>query len=142
MNIFSQYFGRFLASRRSSSLFRRRTILESLSRTKREDRLADRLSHRLVDQARRDLPGLLTQLGSSAQGLSDAEADALREKYGLNEVEHEGPVRWWQHLWLSYNNPFNLLLTLLAAVSYFTHDSQAAVVIASMVLLATLIRFI
>lgn len=142
MNIFSQYFGRFLASRRSSSLFRRRTILESLSRNRREDRLADRLSHRLVDQARRDLPGLLTQLGSSAQGLSDAEADALREKYGLNEVEHEGPVRWWQHLWLSYNNPFNLLLTLLAAVSYFTHDIQAAVVIASMVLLATLIRFI
>lgn len=142
MNIFSQYFGRFLASRRSSSLFRRRTILESLSRTRREDRLADRLSHRLVDQARSDLPGLLTQLGTSAQGLSDAEADALRQKHGLNEVEHERPVRWWQHLWLSYNNPFNLLLTLLAAVSYFTHDIQAAVVIASMVLLATLIRFI
>ncbi|MBP6762317.1 MAG: hypothetical protein KA131_11155, partial [Thauera sp.] len=30
MNIFSQYFGRFLASRHSSNLFRRRTILDSL----------------------------------------------------------------------------------------------------------------
>ena len=39
----------------------------------------------------------------------------------------------------SYNNPFNLLLTLLAAVSCFTRDTQAAVVIGSMVLLATLI---
>ena len=56
-----------------------------------------------------------------------------RQQHGLNEVEHERPVRWWRHLWLSYNNPFNLLLTLLAAVSCFTRDTQAAVVIGSMV---------
>ncbi len=142
MNIFSQYFGRFLASRRSSGLFRRGTILESLSRGQHADQHADMLSRRLVEQARRDLPSLLTQLGTSAQGLSDADADALREQHGLNEVEHEGPVRWWRHLWLSYNNPFNLLLTLLAIVSYFSRDTQAAVVIASMVLLATVIRFV
>jgi len=142
MNIFSQYFGRFLASRHSSSLFRRRAILDSLSRGKRAERLSDTLNCRLVDQAGSELAALLTQLGSSVHGLSDAQADSLRAQHGLNEVEHERPVRWWRHLWLSYNNPFNLLLTLLAAVSCFTQDTQAAVVISSMVVLATLIRFV
>lgn len=141
MDIFRQYFGRHLASRRSGSLFRRGKILESLSRGRRSDRLSDALNRRLVAQARGELPQLLAQLGTSTQGLSEAEADALREQYGLNEVEHEGPVPWWRHLWLSYNHPFNLLLTLLAAVSHFTRDTQAAVVIGSMVVLATLIRF-
>ena len=65
----------------------------------------------------------------------------LRERYGPNEVEHEGFVRWWRHLWLSYNNPFNLLLTLLAVVLVLIKDIQGAVVITVMVVLATLIRF-
>ncbi|MDY0185585.1 MAG: magnesium-translocating P-type ATPase, partial [Desulfuromonadaceae bacterium] len=142
MNIFRQYFGRFLRSRRSISLFRRRAILETVSRGSRADKLSDALNRRLVEQARGDMPPLLEQLGTSTQGLSDIEADALREQHGPNEVEHERPVQWWRHLWLSFNNPFNLLLTLLAVVSYFTSDIQAAVVITSMVVLATLIRFV
>ena len=142
MNIFSQYFERFLALRQSSSLFGRRNILDSLSRGKQAERLSDSLNHRLAEQAHNDLPSLLAQLSTSTQGLSDAEANALREQHGLNEVEHERPVKWWRHLWLSYNNPFNLLLTVLAAVSYFTNDAQAAIVITSMVVLATLIRFV
>ncbi len=142
MSIFSQYFERYLASRRRRSLFRRQVILESLSRSKRAVRLSGTLNRRLVEQARSDLPGLLEQLGTSPQGLTQPQADALREKYGPNEVEHERPVPWWQHLWLSYKNPFNLLLTLLAAVSYLTHDIQAAIVICCMVFLATLIRFV
>ena len=141
MNILIEYFGRFLASRRSRNLFRRRTILESLARGRRADRVSDTLNRRLVEQARGDLAGLLGRLGTSARGLSDAEADVLRARHGLNEVGQEGPVPWRRHLWLSYNNPFNLLLTVLAAVSFFTHDEQAAVVIGAMVLLATLIRF-
>ncbi|SPE23507.1 magnesium transporter [Burkholderiales bacterium] len=46
------------------------------------------------------------------------------------------------HLWQCYRNPFNLLLTLLAALSYYTEDIKATIVIGSMVLLSTLIRFI
>ncbi|HUW25742.1 MAG TPA: magnesium-translocating P-type ATPase [Gallionella sp.] len=142
MNIFSQYFGRYLALHRNRSLFRRQAVLESLPGGRRAERVSGSLNRRLVDQARSDLPGVLEQLGTSVHGLSDMEADALREQHGLNEVEHERPMRWWQHLWVSYNNPFNLLLTLLAVVSYLTHDIQATVVIVSMVLLATLMRFV
>jgi Mg2+-importing ATPase len=142
MNFFSQYFDRFLGSRHSRNLFRRRPIFESLSRARRDDRPPATLNRRLVEYARIDIAELLTELGTSALGLSDAHAAVLRERYGLNEVEYEAPVSWWGHLWLSYNNPFNLLLTLLAVVSYFTGDIHAAAVIAIMVLLATLIRFV
>jgi len=142
MNVFSRYFGRYLTSRRVGNLFRRGVLFESLSGGARSERPSETLNRRLVEQARADPAELLTRLGTSARGLSEAEADVLLEQHGLNEVEHEGPVRWWRRLWLSYNNPFNLLLTLLAAVSYFTDDIQATVVIGTMVVLATLIRFV
>lgn len=141
MNSLRQYFGHFVESRRNSILFHRRMILESVSRGRRPEQLSDTLNRRLVNQACSQLPDLLAKLGTSAQGLGESEVQALREKHGLNEVAHERPIPWWRHLWLSYNNPFNLLLTLLATVSYVTNDMQATVVIATMVILATLIRF-
>jgi len=141
MNIFKQYFERYLNARKSKNLFRRRSILESMPREKRQQRPSDTLNRRLLSEARLDLPQLLAQLGTSVQGLTDAEAEELLEQHGFNEVEHESAVRWWRHLWLSYNNPFNLLLTLLALVSIFTKDLQGAVVITVMVVLATLLRF-
>src|SRR5690606_38621922 len=137
MNTWRQYFESFLAKRRSSNLFGRRIILDSVSIEKRAERVSDYLNCRLVDQARQELPSLLDQLGTSTQGLDDEQVDSLRAQHGLNEVEHERPAPWWKHLWLSYNNPFNLLLTLLAVVSYVTDDIDAAVVISTMVVLAT-----
>lgn len=141
MKFFSEYFGRYMKSRRNKGLFRRPSILESLSRSTRTEKLSETLNQRLVDQARSDLDDQLSQMGTSPDGLSDSQVDALREQHGPNEVEHERPVSWLRHLWLSYNNPFNLLLTVLALVSYFTGDMQGTVVITTMVVLATLIRF-
>lgn len=134
-------FNRFLALRHSRNLFRRQPILESVTRGRRAARPEEPLNRRLVEHARLDLDALLTQLGTSTQGLSDSRAATLLDEHGPNEVEHDRPVRWWRHLWLSYSNPFNLLLTVLAAVSYFTGDMQGTLVIAIMVVLATLIHF-
>ena len=141
MNLFRQYIARYLAARRSRNLFRRQPVLDSLPRDRRAVRHSDTLNHRLVDQARADLNKVLTQLETSARGLGEAQAEALLQTHGPNEVEHDRPIPWWRHLWLSYNNPFNLLLTVLAAVSLFTGDLQGTVVIGVMVVLATLIRF-
>ena len=142
MSIFNQFFGLFLKSRHTSHLFRRRVILESLSAEGRSGAVPDQLSRQLVQEAKDDLASVLAQLNTRKEGLSHAEADAIREKVGPNEVEHEKPMSWWLHLWLSYKNPFNLLLTVLAAVSWFTEDVKAAIVIGSMVALSTLIRFV
>ncbi len=142
MNIFNQLFARFLVSRRTRHLFRRRVILESLSKDGQTRAIPAQLTEQLVNQAQQDLPSLLSQLQTRAEGLSDAEADVIRERVGPNEVEHEKPMSWPHHLWLSYNNPFNLLLTVLAIVSYVTNDNKGAIVIGSMVTLSTLLRLV
>ncbi len=66
----------------------------------------------------------------------------LRKRLGSNEVRHEQPLPWWTHLWQCYRNPFNLLLTVLALVSYVTEDMKATLVIGSMVVLSTVLRFL
>ena len=106
------------------------------------DRSSDRLNRQLVAWANRELSELLAEFGTSPDGLSAIEADEVREHVGPNEVEHDKPMPWWWHLWVSYRNPFNLLLTLLGIVSYLTGDAQAAVVIAVMVMIATVLRFV
>jgi len=84
---------------------------------------------------------LLRQLGSHRDGLTEVQAAEIRARVGVNEVEYEKPLSWWQHLWLSYRNPFNLLLTLLAVISYLTEDMKGTVVIGTMVVFSTLLRF-
>ncbi|WP_085315296.1 magnesium-translocating P-type ATPase [Derxia lacustris] len=85
---------------------------------------------------------LLARLASRADGLSDAEAAAIRARCGPNIVLHEPPLPAWRHLWLCYRNPFNLLLSMLALVSWLTDDLRATVVIGAMVLLSVGIRFV
>jgi Mg2+-importing ATPase len=100
------------------------------------------LAETLSSAARVDISELFQTLHSRADGLTEAEADAIRASAGPNEVEHEKPISKWVHLWQCYKNPFNLLLTVLAAVSYLTEDMKATIVIGSMVVLSTLMRFI
>lgn len=95
----------------------------------------------LVEAAKASPESLLKRFETSWDGLAESQANVLRERVGLNEVQHEKPLPWWQRLWMSYRNLFSLLLTLLAIVSYLTEDIKATVVIASMVVLATLLRF-
>ncbi|WP_169732496.1 HAD-IC family P-type ATPase [Derxia gummosa] len=85
---------------------------------------------------------LLASLGSRADGLTDAEAAAIRARCGANLVEHEPPLPAWRHLWQCYRNPFNLLLSALAALSWLTDDLRATLVMAAMVLLSVGIRFV
>ena len=144
MHRLTSLFSRFLAARRASHLFGREAMLESLPGAGRAPvaAAAGPQEAELLRQCAQDPARLLAALGSSPQGLSAAQAEAVRARVGPNEVEHEGPMPAWRHLWLSYKNPFNLLLTALAALSYSTHDLKAAGVIGSMVALSTLIRFV
>jgi len=100
------------------------------------------LAQSLLASSQADIEHLLQQLHSRPDGLTEQEADAIRLDVGPNEVEHEKPLSWWVHLWHCYKNPFNLLLTVLAAVSYATEDMKATIVIGSMVVLSTMMRFI
>ena len=140
-SMLKELFGGFVRTRGIGRHFRRLILLESLrgAGVSREPPLT--LSQSLIVAARSDADALLKQLGSQQHGLSEAQADAARERFGRNEIEQEKPLPWWQHLWHCYKTPFDLLLTLLAVISYVTEDLKATIVIGSMVVLSVMIRF-
>jgi Mg2+-importing ATPase len=139
--LLKERFAAFLRSRHLARHFRRLALLDTLAQTGVSREVPPTLTQTLVRAATADPDDLLRQLGSHRDGLTEAQAAEIRARVGLNEVEHEKPLPWWQHLWLSYTNPFNLLLTLLAVISYLTEDMKATVVIGTMVVLSTLLRF-
>ncbi|QTU08020.1 magnesium-translocating P-type ATPase [Pseudomonas protegens] len=141
LTLLKEFFAGFLRTRHFARHFRRLALLESFSDASVSRDVPPTLAQTLVTAANSDAAQLLDQLGSHTDGLSTEEADALRERHGLNEVEHEQALPWWTHLWHCYKNPFNLLLTLLAVISWLTEDMKAATVIFSMVVLSTLLRF-
>src|SRR5690625_5698373 len=99
------------------------------------------MSQRLTERALCPPEDLCAQLGTSEQGLGDSEARARLQEHGPDDGEQDHPPAWWHHLWVSYRNPFNLLLTVLAAMSLLTGDVQGALVIAFVIVLASLIHF-
>ncbi|MGZ0785164.1 magnesium-translocating P-type ATPase [Pseudomonas sp. TKO26] len=141
LSLLKEFFAGFLRTRHFSRHFRRLALLDSIRDASVSREVPPTLGQTLVAAANSDAAQLLDQLGSHTDGLSTEEAEAQRERYGLNEVEHEQALPWWTHLWHCYKNPFNLLLTLLAVISWLTEDMKAATVIFSMVVLSTLLRF-
>ncbi len=81
-------------------------------------------------------------LGSTIEGLSDAEAAVRLKKFGPNLVARERKATIPEEIWSRARNPLNALLLTLATVSWFLGDIRAAVVIATMVLLAITTAFI
>ena len=139
--LLKEFFAGFLRTRHIARHFRRLALLDTLAQTGVSREVPPGLTQTLVSAATADVDALLKQLDSHADGLSESQAEAIRARAGLNEVEHEKPLPWWLHLWHCYKSPFNLLLTLLAVISYVTEDIKAAIVIGSMVVLSTLMRF-
>ncbi|KXU34878.1 magnesium-translocating P-type ATPase [Cephaloticoccus capnophilus] len=141
-SILKHLFSRFLARRRASGLFRRTAMPDAANFPRGATSIFDAITRERRRVASDDIAAALIRLESDMKGLSADEAEARQEKFGFNEIEHEKPLPWWRHLWQCYKNPFNLLLSLLALISLLTEDMAAAMVIATMVVLSTLIRFI
>ena len=142
MALFKSLFGAFLRTRRTGRHFRRNALFESLTGPHAARPVPDDLARDLVRASHEDAAAVLARLHAHPDGLTRAEANRIRARVGPNEVEHEKPLPGWLHLWHCYKNPFNLLLTLLAVISYATHDAKATVVIGAMVLLSTGLRFV
>jgi Mg2+-importing ATPase len=82
------------------------------------------------------------KLGSAPEGLSEAEATIRARRFGPNLVARERKATIPEELWSRARNPLNALLLTLATVSYYLGDVRAAVVIATMVVLAITTAFI
>ncbi len=92
----------------------------------------------------------LARLEASRGGLTDETVEQRLEQYGPNEVTHEKPPTWYWQLFLAFITPFNGVLFTVSVVSLFSDVVFAApedrsfrtiIVLLSMVLLSTLLRF-
>ncbi|MES2206494.1 MAG: magnesium-translocating P-type ATPase [Pseudomonadota bacterium] len=142
LDVFKEVFVNFVRTHGMSRHFKRLLILDVFKRTSVDKEVPKILAESLLLASEAEPEKLLKQLGSSLSGLTETQADVVRARVGMNIVAHEKPLSAWLHFWLSYKNPFNLLLTALAAVSYYTEDMKATIVISMMVLLSTFLRFI
>jgi Mg2+-importing ATPase len=142
LDILKETFANFVRSHGMGEHFRRFAILDMFRGAAVAKGLSSPHAQILTHASSIASDALLQELGSRSDGLTDAEADAARERAGLNEVDHEKPIPWWVHLWNCYRNPFNLLLTALAIISYLTEDLKATIVIGTMVVLSTILRFV
>ena len=93
-----------------------------------------------VSRARADTA--LRMLASDPRGLSEVEVQRRLRTYGPNEVAHERPVSWPTMLLHNFKNPFVVVLAVLGLVSYVTEDTKGTIVVAVMVALSVLMRFI
>jgi Mg2+-importing ATPase len=141
VNVLKRLFVAFLQSHAFMRHFRRLVLLETITRTAVSRDIPPAIAQGLLAAARSDYDALFARFGSHPDGLSGAQAEEVRERVGVNEVEHEKPLPWWRHLWLAYRTPFSLLLTILAVISFATDDIKGTIVISTMVVLATVIRF-
>ena len=99
LTLLKEFFAGFLRTRHIARHFRRLALLENFTDTTVSREMPPTLAQTLVSAANSDTGQLLDNLNSHSDGLSEAEADALRVQFGLNEVEHEQPLPWWVHLW-------------------------------------------
>ena len=147
--VFTQGFSTFLRRRRVQRHFERRPVLDALVAAHAPLPVAGvgavdarALGQAMLTAAQDEPSAALARLQSQADGLDTAEAARRLARDGPNEVAHEPPLPAWLHLWRCYLNPFNVLLTVLAVLSFLSADSKATVVIGVMVALSTVIRFV
>ncbi|WP_394941758.1 magnesium-translocating P-type ATPase [Psychromicrobium sp. YIM B11713] len=83
------------------------------------ERLAEQNQH-LAAAAMAPPQELLNEYQSSLRGLPPLGVARAEERFGRNEVSHDRPApAWWQFL-TAFNNPFVLILCVLAVVMLFT----------------------
>jgi P-type Mg2+ transporter len=115
---------------------------QNVNNTKRRSPLPD-----LCDCAPDDA---LKQLNAGRSGLTPEQVGQRLEQYGPNEITHEKPPTWYFQLFHAFLTPFNGVLFAVSVVSFFSDVVFAApgdrtfrtiIVLISMVLLSTLLRF-
>ncbi|MDC5465360.1 magnesium-translocating P-type ATPase [Acinetobacter baumannii] len=141
MKFWQRLFTAFLQRFHLMRFFGRNRSFKELHQSSYAQEISKNLSKRLLNASRAQTNDLLKQFDTHLTGLTEEQAYTQQMTVGLNEVTHEKPLTWWQHLWYCYRNPFNILLSLLALIAYFTDDLTGSTIISVMVILSTLLRY-
>ncbi|MDD8017098.1 MAG: cation-transporting P-type ATPase, partial [Bacteroidota bacterium] len=101
-----------------------------------------RVSDLLVQSARQNIDQVFAALQTSSAGITAAEAEERQQKYGLNEITQEKQHGWVWRFGMALRNPLVVLLSGLAILSFVTGDIRAGIVMALMVVLGVVLRFV
>jgi len=115
-------------------------VVFQAAHARRPDDLADAEFYH--EQARIDGTAVLSAQRSSPVGLEDEEVEQRLEEYGPNIVAPETHHGWLALLGLAVANPLVVLLSVLSIVSLLTGDARAAAIMAAMVVLGVVLRFV
>lgn len=96
----------------------------------------------LIKISNLSLDAVFYELQSNADGLALNEAENRMEEVGKNTISRTKPPAWYSMLLNNITNPFILVLIALGIVSYLTEDMRATIVVAIMIVLSVLMRFI
>lgn len=133
----------FVQSSLSAHMLRRHSFLELLQTDKTEKKISLTFTSYMLKISQLEPDQAIQTLNSHKDGLSESEVREIRSRIGLNEVAHEKAMTWQTHLWLCFRNPFNILLSILAILSYVTDgDLQGTAIICAMVIISVAMRFI
>ncbi|MCL6176201.1 magnesium-translocating P-type ATPase [Acinetobacter baumannii] len=141
MKFWQRLFTAFLQRFHLMRFFGRNRSFKELHQSSYAQEISKNLSKRLLNASRAQTNDLLKQFDTHLTGLTEEQAYTQQMTVGLNEVTHEKPLTWWQHLWYCYRNPFNILLSLLALIAFFTDDLTGSTIISVMVILSALLRY-
>lgn len=140
-NLWEQLFSRFLKKYHLTRYFSKSASFDELQQTSYAQQVGEQLTTTLKHASKCSVDELVLEKKSHIEGLDEQEAEIRQKHYGLNELQSEKPLAWWQHLWYCYKNPFNILLTLLAIICASTDDMKGTIVISTMVVISTILRF-
>ncbi|MCL2166515.1 MAG: cation-transporting P-type ATPase, partial [Clostridiales bacterium] len=90
------------------------------NRKREETTHRDKVRERILFAAAADTNELFGKLGTREEGLSETLVEALRDKYGENQVTRGEKASLPQRVAGAFLNPFTVILILLAIVSAFT----------------------
>jgi len=96
----------------------------------------------LIEVARLETDAVLAYLGTSADGLTDGEAEDRLARYGANAVAREIKKSPLRRLLELFATPLSLLLLSLAILAELTGEVRGAVVITIIVALSVLLSFV
>ena len=99
-------------------------------------------AHPLLEFIRLDNAAALARLGVSGDGLTEAEAAARLNEYGPNVVAQEKKKTFLVEIATRFfGNPINILLTVLAGISWFNDDAVGASIMLAMVFMAVFLSY-
>jgi len=102
---------------------------------------AAKVKRRLVNACQKEPDVLLVQYDTSYKGFDEEQVDDMREEHGRNAITQVKKVPIWRRLVNAFVNPFTVVLFILAAISFFTNETAAVLIVLTMVTLSGLLQF-